>query len=92
MNLGKNKESEDAAADYAMGVRKLGHYADILVVNISSPNTPGEVNSRSLSIIVPLCQCADMLETNHALPHLRSGPIKAAVPHVPASLALFKAC
>lgn len=41
VNLGKNKESEDAAADYAMGVRKLGHYADILVVNISSPNTPG---------------------------------------------------
>ena len=54
MNLGKNKESEDAAADYAMGVRKLGHYADMLVINISSPNTPGEAICRSLSIVLPL--------------------------------------
>ena len=47
MNLGKNKESEDAAADYAMGVRKLGHYADMLVINISSPNTPGEAKQQA---------------------------------------------
>ncbi|KAL3159227.1 Dihydroorotate dehydrogenase (fumarate) [Trebouxia sp. C0010 RCD-2024] len=41
VNLGKNKTSEDAAADYSVGVKKLGQFADYLVINISSPNTPG---------------------------------------------------
>jgi dihydroorotate dehydrogenase len=41
VNLGKNKTSPDAAADYTTGVYKLGPYADYLVINISSPNTPG---------------------------------------------------
>jgi len=44
INLGKNKETpaDQAAGDYAQGVAEcgiaLGHY---LVVNVSSPNTPG---------------------------------------------------
>ncbi len=41
VNLGKNKTSEDAAADYVAGVEALAAYADYLVVNVSSPNTPG---------------------------------------------------
>lgn len=41
VNLGKNKESAEAAADYAAGARRLAPYADYLVVNVSSPNTPG---------------------------------------------------
>ncbi len=41
VNLGKNKKSDDAVGDYRAGVRKLGPYADYLVVNVSSPNTPG---------------------------------------------------
>ena len=44
VNLGKNKTSEDAAADYSVGVTKLGQFADYLVINISSPNTPGTVD------------------------------------------------
>jgi dihydroorotate dehydrogenase len=36
-----NKTSVDAAADYCAGVRALGRYAGYLVVNVSSPNTPG---------------------------------------------------
>jgi dihydroorotate dehydrogenase len=40
-NLGKNKDSTDAAADYVAGVRALAPLADYLVVNVSSPNTPG---------------------------------------------------
>jgi dihydroorotate dehydrogenase len=40
-NLGRNKDSTDAAADYAAGVRALAPLADYLVVNVSSPNTPG---------------------------------------------------
>jgi dihydroorotate dehydrogenase len=41
VNLGKNKETLDAAADYELGVAALGPLADYLVINISSPNTPG---------------------------------------------------
>jgi dihydroorotate dehydrogenase len=41
INLGKNKETADAAADYVQGVAALGKLADYLVVNVSSPNTPG---------------------------------------------------
>ena len=41
INLGKNKATADAADDYALGAVKLARYADFLVVNVSSPNTPG---------------------------------------------------
>ncbi|MBT3237305.1 MAG: quinone-dependent dihydroorotate dehydrogenase [Rhodospirillaceae bacterium] len=41
VNLGKNKDTEDAAYDYAKGVLALAPLADYLVVNVSSPNTPG---------------------------------------------------
>ena len=41
VNLGKNKNTEDAAADYELGVRRFGPICDFLVINISSPNTPG---------------------------------------------------
>ncbi|TPX39381.1 dihydroorotate dehydrogenase (quinone) [Synchytrium endobioticum] len=42
INLGKNKTSPpDSTQDYIDGVHKLGPYADYLVVNVSSPNTPG---------------------------------------------------
>jgi len=41
INLGKNKESADASSDYSAGVARLGPLADYLVVNVSSPNTPG---------------------------------------------------
>lgn len=41
VNLGKNKETEDAAADYVIGIEKLAQYADYIVINVSSPNTPG---------------------------------------------------
>jgi dihydroorotate dehydrogenase len=41
INLGKNKATEDAAADYEIGARRLGPFADYVVINVSSPNTPG---------------------------------------------------
>ncbi|XP_044283896.1 dihydroorotate dehydrogenase (quinone), mitochondrial [Varanus komodoensis] len=41
INLGKNKASGDATADYVAGVRVLGPLADYVVVNVSSPNTLG---------------------------------------------------
>jgi dihydroorotate dehydrogenase len=42
VNLGKNKESPaDSIDDFVSGVRTFGPYSDVLVVNVSSPNTPG---------------------------------------------------
>ncbi len=41
VNVGKNRDSTDVVADYAEGVRRTAALADYLVVNISSPNTPG---------------------------------------------------
>ncbi len=41
VNLGKNKDQDDAAKDYVAGVAAMGDLADYLVVNVSSPNTPG---------------------------------------------------
>jgi dihydroorotate dehydrogenase len=40
-NLGKNRDAVDAEADYEQGVRKLAPLVQYLVVNVSSPNTPG---------------------------------------------------
>ena len=41
VNLGKNRDSVDAGADYAEGVAGLARFADYLAINVSSPNTPG---------------------------------------------------
>jgi dihydroorotate dehydrogenase len=40
-NIGANKDSEDRAGDYAIGLTRLWDLADYFVLNISSPNTPG---------------------------------------------------
>eukprot|EP00163_Fabomonas_tropica_P008200 TRINITY_DN1780_c0_g2_i2.p1 TRINITY_DN1780_c0_g2~~TRINITY_DN1780_c0_g2_i2.p1 ORF type:complete len:414 (+),score=70.39 TRINITY_DN1780_c0_g2_i2:181-1422(+) len=42
VNLGKNKEPKVSADhDYVAGILALGPFADYLVINVSSPNTPG---------------------------------------------------
>lgn len=40
-NIGKNKDSTDAVADYVTGAERLSPHVDYLTVNVSSPNTPG---------------------------------------------------
>jgi dihydroorotate dehydrogenase len=40
-NLGKNRDTADGAADYIACIEAVSGLADYLVVNISSPNTPG---------------------------------------------------
>lgn len=63
VNLGKNKMTEDAAADYVQGVHALGKYADYLVVNVSSPNTPGlrtlQGKSQLRSLLVRVIKARD---------------------------------
>jgi dihydroorotate dehydrogenase len=41
LNLGINSDSNDAATDYEEGIHRAAEFADYLVINVSSPNTPG---------------------------------------------------
>ncbi|CAN1224116.1 Dihydroorotate dehydrogenase (quinone), mitochondrial [Linum perenne] len=54
VNLGKNKASEDATSDYVQGVHALSQYADYLVINVSSPNTPGLCNLQGKNLFKDL--------------------------------------
>lgn len=56
VNIGKTKVTpeEEAPADYALSARRLARYADYLVVNVSSPNTPGLRDLQSVERLRPL--------------------------------------
>ncbi|WP_017599650.1 quinone-dependent dihydroorotate dehydrogenase [Nocardiopsis lucentensis] len=56
VNIGKTKVTpeEDAPADYATSARRLARYADYMVVNVSSPNTPGLRNLQGVEQLRPL--------------------------------------
>jgi dihydroorotate dehydrogenase len=59
INLGKNKTSpEDDVSDFVKGVRRFGTLADYLVVNVSSPNTPGLRSMQRKEILVNLLKQA----------------------------------
>ncbi len=67
-NLGKNKESADAIADYVAGVRALGALADYLVVNVSSPNTPGLRDLQRKSSLMALIEALKSARAAAAAP------------------------
>jgi dihydroorotate dehydrogenase len=56
VNVGANKDSTDRAADYVACSVALAPYADYLVCNVSSPNTPG------LRTLQGRAQLADLLK------------------------------
>lgn len=60
VNIGKNKVTlaEDAPLDYAYCARVLVPYADYLVVNVSSPNTPGLRDLQSVDALRPILEHA----------------------------------
>ena len=41
LNIGKNLNTDDITGDYIKCIKSLGPYSDYIVINISSPNTPG---------------------------------------------------
>jgi len=57
-NLGKSKitPNEQALDDYCQSVAALGPYVDYLVINVSSPNTPGLRDLQQLDALRPLIQ------------------------------------
>jgi dihydroorotate dehydrogenase len=56
INIGKTKVVENAAAldDYARSAQLLGPHADYLVINVSSPNTPGLRDLQAVASLRPL--------------------------------------
>ncbi|EON23641.1 dihydroorotate oxidase A [Nocardioides sp. CF8] len=56
VNIGKTKvvPEEDAVADYEKSTRLLAPHADYLVVNVSSPNTPGLRDLQAVEKLEPL--------------------------------------
>jgi len=58
VNIGKSRATpvDDAAQDYATSARLLAPYADYLVVNVSSPNTPGLRDLQATELLRPILQ------------------------------------
>lgn len=56
INLGKSKviDLDAALDDYRASVRQLARYADYVVVNVSSPNTPGLRDLQGEALLRPL--------------------------------------
>jgi len=60
VNIGKTKVGppERAADDYRMSARLVGPLADFLVVNVSSPNTPGLRDLQAVESLRPILEAA----------------------------------
>jgi dihydroorotate dehydrogenase len=71
VNLGKNKTTpeSEAAKSYALGATELGPFADYLVINVSSPNTPGlrdlQKGSSLVKILRDVVDARDQLLANN---------------------------
>lgn len=63
VNIGKSKVTlaQDAAMDYATSASLLAPYADYLVINVSSPNTPGLRDLQAVESLRPILE-----STRHA--------------------------
>ncbi len=70
-NLGKNKDSTDGGDDFVQGAKALWAHVDYLVVNVSSPNTPG------LRALQSKAQLADIVQRVRAVlaPHPNAPPL-----------------
>lgn len=56
VNIGKTRlvPEEEAVADYVASAKRVGPHADYVVVNVSSPNTPGLRNLQATEKLRPL--------------------------------------
>ncbi|MEU3988869.1 quinone-dependent dihydroorotate dehydrogenase [Streptomyces platensis] len=76
VNIGKTKvvPEAEATADYVTSTERLAPHADYLVVNVSSPNTPGLRNLQAVEHLRPLLtavrEAADGTVTDRRVPLL----------------------
>jgi len=69
VNIGKTKATppEDAVADYAESARLVGPLASYLVVNVSSPNTPGLRDLQAVAALRPILEAVRAESTTPVL-------------------------
>jgi dihydroorotate dehydrogenase len=76
VNIGKTKvvPEAEAVADYVKSAERLAPFADYLVVNVSSPNTPGLRNLQAVDHLRPLLaavrEAADRIVAHRRVPLL----------------------
>lgn len=81
INLGKNKTSkEESVDDYVKGVERLGPYADMIIVNVSSPNTPGLRRLQRRGVLEDLLTQVVKARDGMVESHLRFSDKKVQVP------------
>jgi dihydroorotate dehydrogenase len=73
VNLGKNKETENAADDYIRAMLEIGDFGDYLVINISSPNTSGLRSLQGASEMEQLITRIQQEKAKHA--NLKDKPL-----------------
>jgi len=73
-NIGKNKDSEDAVADYVTCLSAIYPLVDYITINISSPNTPGLRDLQAQAALVTLVR---------AMHATRREQMSGGVPHKP---------
>lgn len=56
INLGKNKETENAIDDFLLGATAFSKQADYFTLNISSPNTPGLRDLQNPETLKPILE------------------------------------
>ena len=78
-NVGKNRDTADAAADYEKGVAAVTPFASYVVVNVSSPNTPGLRGLQARAPIEDLLRRALAARTRAVATPLRPPPLLAKV-------------
>lgn len=67
LNLGKNKSSApDSTTDFLTGVAKFGPLVDVLVINVSSPNTAGLRALQGRGVLEELL--SEVIKARDALP------------------------
>lgn len=66
INIGKNKNTteNDAPAEYAKLYKELAPLGDYIVINISSPNTPGLRSFQKMDLIKPLVDAVKSEQAN----------------------------
>lgn len=86
-NLGKAKETalDDAAGDYARALSAVWSRADYVVVNVSSPNTPGLRDLQAIASLRPLL--IRVLEDNRRLSETYEKPERPVLLKVAPDLA-----
>lgn len=70
INIGKTKVAADAAADYRASAAALAPHADYLVINVSSPNTPGLRDLQAVEQLEPIIGAVREGMAEHAVPLL----------------------